>query len=187
MKEISFATTNKGKMLEAEKLLSQLGYQVRQLKISYPEIQASSLQEVATFGIHWIYSEAEVVGAVMLEDAGLFIHALNDFPGPFSKFIFETIGLEGTLKLMEGKKDRSAHFESCFAYAEKGSEPKVFKGRVDGTLASEPRGEHGFGYDPIFVAEGETKTFAEMEIEEKNKHSHRARALQKLVEHLGKR
>ena len=186
MKKILFATSNTGKLLEVKTLLSPLGYEVKHLRAAYPEIQAETNQEVAAFGIHWVSREIKAGDAIMLEDAGLFIHALSNFPGVFSKYVFDTIGLEGILKLMDKEADRSAHFESCIAFMRKGSEPVIFKGRADGNLVHEPKGSHGFGYDPIFVAEGETKTFAEMTTEEKNKHSHRGRAFQKLIKYLDK-
>ncbi len=187
MRNILFATSNKGKLNEAQKLLFPLGFEINQLEISYPEIQTSNLEEVAHFGMEWILKEKGIEDAIMLEDAGLFIHGLTDFPGVYSAYVFKTIGLDGILRLMEGEEDRSAHFESCIAYQEKGSKVQVFKGRVDGNIALEPTGEHGFGYDPIFVAKGENRTFAQMPTEEKNRQSHRARALTQLVEYLSKR
>jgi XTP/dITP diphosphohydrolase len=186
MKKILFATSNQGKLLEAQKLLAPFGFEVEQLEISYPEIQAESLEDVASFGIDWLLEKRGIKGYVMLEDAGLFIHALNDFPGVYSRYVFEKIGLEGTLKLLEEKDDRSAHFESVVAFKEEGKEDLIFEGRVDGEIAFEFRGENGFGYDSIFIPQGEEKTFAEMETEEKNKFSHRAQALSQLAEFLGK-
>lgn len=173
--------------MEAQKLLKPLGFEVEKLEISYPEIQASELKEVAIFGIDWICRETELKGPVILEDAGLFIPALNDFPGVYSKHFFTTNGFDGILRLLKGKEDRGAYFESCVAYCEKGSEAVFFTGRVNGFIALFSKGEQGFGYDPIFIPEGEEKTFAEMETEEKNKYSHRARAFQQLAEYLGKR
>jgi len=184
MTKILFATSNKGKLLEAEKFLSPLGFKVTQLEISYPELQASSLEEVASFGLEWILKEKGIKEAIMLEDAGLFIHALNDFPGVFSADVFKSIGLEGILRLMEDEEDRSAHFESCIAYWKEGSQPMIFKGRADGEITHEIKGEHGFGFDPIFIPEGENKTFAEMPTEEKNRFSHRGKSLKKLVKYL---
>jgi XTP/dITP diphosphohydrolase len=156
------------------------------LNIPYPEIQGPNLEEVTAFGMKWILREHEIDGALIIEDAGLFVHALSDFPGVYSKFVFTSIGCEGVLRLLKDQKDRSAHFEAVIAYCEKGGEPSIFKGRVEGEISKEPKGEHGFGYDPIFVPHDEKNTFAEMEIEEKNQHSHRARALEKLAEFLKK-
>lgn len=187
MRKIQFITSNPGKLLEAQKLLSSLGFEVMQLELSYPEIQASSLEEVASFGIKWILKDKKVEGAVILEDAGLFVSSLNNFPGVYSKHFFTTIGFDGILRLLKGKEDRCAYFESCVAYCEKDTEPLFFKGRVEGTIADLPRGEHGFGYDPIFIPEGEKRTFGEMVTQEKNKYSHRAKALQQLADFLDKR
>jgi XTP/dITP diphosphohydrolase len=172
---------------EAKNLLFPLGIEVEQLKVPYPEIQGPNLEEVALFGMKWLQKEHEIEGAIMLEDAGLFIHFLSDFPGVYSKFVFTTIGYEGVLRLLTGKEDRNAHFEAIVAYCEKNKEPLIFKGRIDGEIAIEPRGSHGFGYDPIFIPQGEKRTFAEMETEEKNRFSHRARALSQLAEFLRKR
>jgi XTP/dITP diphosphohydrolase len=175
-----------GKLKEAQKLLGPLGFEVEQLEIPYPEIQGPDLEEVVTFGINWILKEHELEGALIIEDSGLFVHALSDFPGVYSKFVFTTIGCKGVLQLLKEYEDRSAHFEAVIAYCEKGGEPLIFKGIVDGGISNEPKGEHGFGYDPIFVPQGESRTFAEMEVEEKNQYSHRAQALSKLAEFLGK-
>jgi XTP/dITP diphosphohydrolase len=187
LRKILFATANEGKLLEAEKLLSHLDFEVEQLEVLYPEIQASTLEDVASFGMEWILKEKKVDDAIILEDAGLFIHALDGFPGVFSAYIFKSIGLDGILKLMDAKGDRSAHFESCIAYYEKGLKIMLFKGRVDGTIALQPKGSYGFGYDPIFIPEGENRAFAEMPTEEKNRISHRGGALSSLVEFLSKR
>ncbi len=187
MKKIYFTTSNSGKLREAQKFLSPLGFEVEQLKIPYPEIQGPDLEKVALFGMNWIKKEQDPEGAVMLEDAGLFIHCLSDFPGVYSKFVFTSIGCEGVLKLLEGKENRKAHFEAVIAYCEKNGEPLMFKGRIDGEIALKPMGDNGFGYDPIFIPDGEKRTFAEMETEEKNRYSHRARVLEKLAEFLRKR
>lgn len=186
MKKIFFVTSNPGKLSEAQKYLQPLGFEVERMNIPYPEIQGPDLEEVALFGINWIQKDQEFEGAVMLEDAGLFIDALSDFPGVYSKFVFTTIGCEGILRLLEGRENRNAHFEAVIAYYEMGGELLIFKGRVDGKIANELKGENGFGYDPIFVPQGEVRTFAEMGTGEKNRFSHRARALEKLADFLNK-
>lgn len=188
MRVLYFATSNKGKLVEAQKALEPMKIEVKQLDIAYPEIQASTLEDVARFGMNWLVDkvEHEDIDELIIEDAGLFIHALNNFPGVFSAYVFRTVGLNGILGLMGGKEDRSAHFESCIAYWEEGSQLMFFKGRADGTVVSEPKGEHGFGYDPIFIPDGENRTFAEMQTEDKNRLSHRGKSLKKLVEYLSK-
>ncbi len=186
MNKIFFATSNLGKLKEARELLLPLEFEVAQLKVPYPEIQGPNLEEVAEFGIKWILKEEDIKKAMMLEDAGLFVHSLNGFPGVYSKFVFTTIGCRGVLRLLEKREDRSAHFESVIAFCSPGLSPQIFNGRVDGEIAKEPFGEHGFGYDPIFIPQGQTRTFAQMETKEKNQFSHRARALEKLAGFLKK-
>lgn len=186
MKKIFFITSNKGKLLEAEKLLSPLDFEVEQLQYAYPEIQASNLEEVVTFGMEWILKEGVIDNPFIIEDAGLFIHTLNGFPGVFSAYVFKSVGLDGILRLMGGKEDRKAHFDSCIGYYHSKSGIKIFNGKVEGVIANEQKGGHGFGYDPIFIPEGEKRTFAEMTTEEKNKISHRGKSLKKLAEFLGK-
>jgi XTP/dITP diphosphohydrolase len=185
LRKIHFATSNQGKFVEVKKALESINIEVEQLGLEYPEVQSSRLEDVARFGIGWLMKNIDdEVEEVVLEDAGLFIHTLRDFPGVYSAHVFKTIGIKGILKLMLGESDRSAHFESCIAFCEKGSEPIFFFGNSEGTISSEPRGEGGFGYDPIFVPDGEEKAFAEMTTQEKNQFSHRGKALEGLVEYL---
>jgi XTP/dITP diphosphohydrolase len=166
---IYFVTGNKGKFQEAEALIGDLVQQ----NIGYTEIQADSLEEVAIFGISELSKRLE--GPFIIEDAGLFIDVLSGFPGVYSAYVFDTIGNEGILRLMKNIGDRGAAFRSVVAYAEQGLEPQLFMGEVRGNITTEPRGTGGFGYDPIFEVDG--RTIAEMELDEKNKISHRARAL----------
>ena len=172
---VLLATKNPHKLAEARVVLSPLGLEVRLLDVRKLEIQSNSLAEIARFAAENIRASA---GApVLVEDAGLFIDALGGFPGPYSAYVYSTIGLRGVLKLMEGVEDRRARFESAVAVKTPKGEVEVFVGAVEGVIAREPRGTRGFGFDPIFVPKGYSRTFAEMTIEEKCRVSHRARAL----------
>lgn len=182
MKTISFITSNKGKMIEAIARLEPLGYTVVQQDLGYPEIQADSLQEVALYGVECVRQRLKT--AFFLEDSGIFISALKAFPGVYSKYVFQTIGLPGVLALLEHELDRSAVFRSVIAYAEPGCKPALFVGECAGTIASEPRGTGGFGYDPVFIPEGWTKTFAQATTAEKNSVSHRGRAMTLFLQYL---
>jgi len=184
MKTIYFITNNKGKLVEATRKLAPLGFRVVQKDLGYSEIQADSLVEVAQFGVEQVCERFEK--PFMLEDAGVFIQALEDFPGVYSKYVFFTIGLPGILRLLEGAQNRSAVFRSVYAYHEPGKKPLLCSGECQGTIIQECRGSNGFGYDPLFVPMGATKTFAEMTVEEKNHYSHRAKALEMLVLELTK-
>jgi len=171
--EIVFITSNKGKVEEAQKYFIPLGIKIIQQKIEYPEIQAGELEEVVKFGIKWLKDKLDK--PFFIDDSGLFINALNGFPGVYSKYVFKTLGNEGILKLMNGVENRRACFKSVIGYYD--GEIHIFKGVVDGTIAHKKRGNLGFGFDPIFIPEGFNKTFAEMTTEEKNKISHRGKAL----------
>ncbi|MDV3277696.1 MAG: hypothetical protein LYZ69_04425 [Nitrososphaerales archaeon] len=118
------------------------------------------------------------------EDTGLFMTSLRGFPGPYASFVYATIGLEGLLELASKTRDRSAEFVSAVAYVSSGIGPKVFVGRLRGRLASRPSGSHGFGFDPVFIPVGYSKTLAELSLREKCEISHRASALRALGEWL---
>jgi len=173
---IYFVTGNKGKFAEAQGIFKDL----MQKNIGYTEIQADTLEEVAAYGMKEVVERLQ--GPVMLEDAGLFIEALQEFPGVYSAYVQKTIGNNGILRLMEGVEDRKAYFRSVVAYAEPGMEPRLFKGEVHGRIGFEARGSKGFGYDPIFYV-GE-KSLGEMDLVEKNIISHRAASMKALKEWL---
>ncbi|WP_456421801.1 XTP/dITP diphosphatase [Thermococcus sp.] len=177
---LAFITSNPGKVEEAREYFKPLGVEVYQLRIEYPEIQADTLEEVAEYGAKWLAEKIE--GPFFLDDSGLFIDALRGFPGVYSAYVYKTLGYLGILKLLEGEMNRSAHFKSVIAYWD--GELHIFTGRVDGEITTEPRGKGGFGFDPVFKPRGFDKTFAEMTTEEKNKISHRGRALRAFAQWL---
>jgi len=187
---IIFVTSNDGKLREFRRRLEPLGYTVEQRDIGYPEPQVATMEEVVEFGLDQLMHRVE--HPVVIDDSGIFVHALKGFPGVYSAYAFRTIHYTGILKLLEGAADRSAHFETVIGFGEKETGGKftshIFRGEVYGTITPEPRdGGMGFGYDPIFVPDGHEKTFAEMETGEKNKVSHRGRALDKFVRFLEER
>lgn len=182
MKEIFFITSNKGKLSEIQHKVKPYTISIIQHNLGYPEIQADTLEEVAAYGVDYI--QKLFFKPFILEDAGIFISALQGFPGVFSKYVYYSIGLKGILTLMKNVDSREAVFQSVYAYAEPNSDPVFFKGECHGHISYEMIGTQGFGYDPIFIADTSSKTFAEMSIEEKNKYSHRGKALDKLIEFL---
>lgn len=173
---LTFVTSNKHKFEEVSEIAARLGVEIKRRDIGPVEIQADTLEEVAS------YSAKEAVAVLkepcFVEDAGLFIKVLKGFPGPYSNFLFRTIGNGGILKLMDGEKDRRAEFGSAVAYCAPNEKPKVFSGKAEGTITTNVRGKLGFGFDPLFTPrEGDGRTFAEMATLEKNRFSHRARAV----------
>ncbi len=179
MKKLFFITSNKGKVHEATEKLRPLGFSVVQKDLGYPEVQADFLEEVAAWGATHV--QGRFNHPFMLEDAGLFIDALQGFPGVYSKYVFFTIGLEGILRLLRGVENRKAVFRSVYAYSKPGKKPIIVIGECTGVISTEKQGNHGFGYDPIFIPVGAQKTFGEMTVVEKNQYSHRGKALDKLA------
>jgi XTP/dITP diphosphohydrolase len=148
------------------------------------ELQSDTLEDVAKFKIQSILDKVQ--GNLFIEDAGLFIESLHGFPGVYSAYVNKSIGNPGILKLMDKISNRAAKFV-CIVAARltKNNDILLFKGEVSGTISTEMRGSHGFGYDPIFIPnENPSFTFAELDIQEKNKISHRARAIRKFIEYL---
>ena len=187
MKTLYFITSNKGKVHEAKHRLSTMGIDVIQKNLGYPEIQAIRLEDVALYGVEHVQKIFNQ--PFILEDAGLFIESLDGFPGVFSAYAFHTIGCEGILKLMEKYKDENEHkavFRSVYAYGEPDKKPRLFIGECIGVISQEIIGDHGFGYDPIFIPNGQNRTFAQMETDEKNYYSHRGKALDKLLDFFKK-
>ena len=194
---LQYVTTNEGKVREAE---AYLGDGVAALDYDYPEIQADSLERVAAHGARDAY---EHVGEpLIVDDAGLYIEGFEGFPGPYSAYVENTLGVERVGALARREAATRAKFRCVIAYCDGDSfeaspEPVDTDDRrgqdlsaddrgsasTDETVAGqivEPRGEGGFGYDPIFEHSG--TTFAEMSADEKNAVSHRGRALAKFAE-----
>jgi XTP/dITP diphosphohydrolase len=182
-KVIFFATNNINKFNEARKVLAEYKIAVGMIRVKSFEIQSESLEEIAKTSAIDAFKKANL--PLITEDAGLFIEALNGFPGPYAAYVYKVIGNKGILKLMENVENRKAKFQSVIAYCSSKSEPPLcFKGEVAGIITKEERrGNSGFGFDPIFEPlDGGGKTFAEMTVEEKNHYSHRAGALRKFAE-----
>ncbi len=176
---IILATSNKGKAEEFRLMFEKAGIELQVENIKTVEIQSDNLEDIAVNSCVHAYSI--VRKPTFVEDAGLFIDALKGFPGPYSSYVYKTIGVEGVLKLVKGR-DRGAMFMSVIAFYYPDVGVRVFKGFCKGTLANEPRGTSGFGFDPIFIPEGDDRTFAEMQQHEKNKLSHRGESARKLIE-----
>ena len=223
---LNFVTTNPGKVREAGEYLDA----VEQFEFDYTEVQAPDLGTIAAHGAREAYRAAGE--PVIVDDSGLSVAALDGFPGPYSSFVEDTVGVERLWRLVEPEDDHAATFRTVIAYCDgeefaatpepvdrghgddaqrrgqdlaaeerasattdeqvrgggdagdgpegNGTLPvKLFEGVVPGTIVA-PRGEGGFGYDPIFEHDGQT--FAELSTAEKNAVSHRGRALAAFAE-----
>jgi XTP/dITP diphosphohydrolase len=175
-----FVTSNIHKFQEARSVLSEYKIATAKLRVEAIEIQDDSLENIARYSVQDAIKNCGL--PVFVEDAGLFVEALGGFPGPYSKYVYNTVGLKGVLKLMKNIENRSAYFMSVVAFGSPGEQPVCFVGKVEGTISLEMRGASGFGYDPIFVpSDGDGRTFAEMTATEKNGLSHRGEALRKFA------
>ena len=174
-----FVTSNPGKAREASLFL---GRDVDARPLDLPEVQSLDFREVARAKA---IVSARVLGvAVLVEDSGLCISGWGGFPGPLTKWItMGVLGQEGLAKMLDGFSDRGAEAVSVLAVAgpdAREADVLVAEGRVKGSIALHPRGENGFGWDVLFIPAAETRTFAEMSLEEKNACSHRAKAFREL-------
>ena len=213
---VKFVTTNPGKIHEAREYLDA---PVEQLDFDYPERQAEDLATVAAHGARAAYRHAGE--PVIVDDSGLTIDALGGFPGPYSSYVEEKLGIERVWQLASEESDPSASFRAVVAYCDGDSfaatpEPvdtdrrgddldaserdsattdqqvaedeqlpvRLFEGVAPGKIVP-PRGDGGFGFDPIFEFDGQT--YAEMSTEEKNAISHRGRALAKFADWYAQR
>jgi XTP/dITP diphosphohydrolase len=174
---IRFVTSNEGKVEEAREYLTD---DVEQVNYDYTEVQSDDLAEIAVAGAKEAFEETGGEDPVIVDDAGLFVDALGGFPGPYSSYVEDTVGVERVWKLAEMEDNRRARFRCVVAYYD-GEEAQTFDGAVPGRIVA-PRGDGGFGYDPIFEHEG--TTMAEMSTERKNAISHRGRALAKFADWL---
>ena len=107
---INLVTSNSGKVEELTYILKPFGHNASQLKVECPEIQASTLEAVVDFGLDWLAAK-KIQTPFIIDDAGIFIEALQNFPGVYSRYVYDTIGLQGILKQMEGLEDRSTSFK----------------------------------------------------------------------------
>ncbi len=176
---VLFATRNLNKFNEARAVLAEFDIAVGMIRVKRLEVQSDSLEEIARNSALDAFKKCHM--PLIVEDAGLFVDTLSGFPGPYSAYVYRTIGNEGLLRILNGKPDRRARFESVVAhYSPPTRELLCFSGKVYGEIAYEAaKGAScdSFGFDPIFCPAHEGKTFAEMSIHQKNSCSHRAKAL----------
>jgi XTP/dITP diphosphohydrolase len=175
--QIAFVTSNKHKFSEAKSILKAYGVKIEPLNLNIDEIRSESCRKVAENAAKAAFAIAR--RPLFVEDAGLFVDALEGFPGAFSAWAYGKIGNAGLLRLLEGERNRRAKFKSAIAYCD-GSTSKSFEAECVGAISRRIAGGRGFGYDPVFIPAGSRRTFAEAP-EEKQKLSHRRIALEKFA------
>ncbi|MEZ0289630.1 MAG: RdgB/HAM1 family non-canonical purine NTP pyrophosphatase [Sulfolobales archaeon] len=189
--KILHATNNINKIRETELLLRRfyphLDFVIERLPedIEVIEIQDERLENIALYSLRDLLNklrDSDRWDLIIREDSGLFIEALKGFPGPFSSYVYRTIGVEGVMKLLEGSDNRRAYFKAVIAYRiKRESIIRIASGVVYGEISREIRGHRGFGFDPIFIPEGFKETFAELGEEVKIRVSHRSKALREMI------
>lgn len=175
-KEIYFASSNSNKYREIQPILSQYGIVSHFAKMSLQEIQSDSVLEIARSKS--IHAFEHIQKPVIIEDDGFYICSLKGFPGQYSSFVYETLGNEGLLRLMENKKDRNAYFLSVIAYND-GHTSKLFTGKTQGVLSGCAT-DGGWGFDPVFVPKNSRMTYGELsQLNRKSLFSHRYKSIKK--------
>jgi len=178
--ELYFITSNVGK---AKYLSDYFDFPVEHKKLDLPEIQSLDLAEIVSDKAKRAY---EIIKKpVLVEDVSLVFNALDKLPGPLIKWFYETLGNDGLCDLLDRYGDKRAKAAVSFALCING-EVKIFSGSCEGRISDKPRGEAGFGWDPIFIPDGFVKTWAEMSADEKHQTSMRRIALEKLKDFINK-
>ncbi len=206
-----FLTSNSGKLAEASVHFAELGMEVKCLEVpdgTIVEPQAPDLEAVARAKIEQALDHLPHDNAMLLvEDAGLFVSALDGFPGVYSSYAYDTIGNQGVIRLLEhlqsedpvrAKRLRAASFKAVSVLWKNG-EVLIGRGECQGSIASQIQGAEGFGFDPIFIPydldedglsldpeklgslSTHGRTFGEVGVEVKHRFSHRKRALDDLL------
>ena len=194
--KILVATSNPGKLREIERILSPLGYEV----VKPPE--KLDVEETGETFLENAYLKAKAHYEkfklpTLADDSGLVVESLGGYPGVFSSSFYslefgckeepsgsaDEANIRKLLRLLQGKEDRGARFVA-FVVLYLGNKGIFAEGECEGEIVESPRGSGGFGYDPVFRPEGYNKTMAELSPEEKDKISHRGKALRKLAEIL---
>ena len=170
-----FVTGNTNKVKEAERIL---GGEVRSFAVDLPEVQSLDLFEILRAKAAAAYEGLGV--PVVVEDVSFELHALNGFPGPLVKWMLEALGAEGLARVGINLGDPRARAICGLAYHD-GNRIHIVEGRSDGTLVVPRRGEHGFGWDPVFQPDGSTFTYAELSPAEKDLLGHRGKAWRELL------
>lgn len=188
LNQLVFATNNQNKTIEVRELLAPQ-YQILNLadigcEVDIPET-GDSFAENATLKSSYVVQNYQL--DCFADDSGLEVEALNNEPGIYSARYSGARGdyenMMFLLKKMEGVSNRNARFKTVISLIQNGAN-YIFEGVIYGKLSTVPRGEKGFGYDPIFVPDGYDVTFAEMDLLQKNEISHRAIAMKKLIAFL---
>jgi XTP/dITP diphosphohydrolase len=190
MKELLIATKNKHKIIEYKAMLEPLGFHILTL-FDYPDM-GDILETGTTFEANALLKAKTLAKrthkAVVADDSGLVVTALDGAPGVYSARYARAGATdqdnnEKLIQEMHDKPNKNAYFITIICLYQTGEEPRFFEGRLHGSIATEYKGNHGFGYDPIFALD-DGRHLAELSLDEKNRISHRSRALASFVRYI---
>lgn len=188
--KLVLATHNKGKVEEIKDLLSPYGIDVVSAgELGLPEPDETETTFVGNALIKARAAAAATEFPVLADDSGLCVNALNGQPGVYTadwagKSRDYLMAMTRVNSELADATDRSGYFIAVLALVMPDGTEQTFEGRCTGQLVWPPRGQDGHGYDPMFIPDGESRTFGEMSLSEKQKYSHRARAFEKFIEIL---
>lgn len=177
MQKLYFITGNEHKFKEVKEMLPT----VEQLDIDLPEIQDLDPQEIIKEKL--LEAKKHHNGMFIVEDTGLYINSMNGFPGPLVKWVLKAVDRIGLARIANTFGNGEATAKTVIGFIDENDEVFYFEGTVEGKIV-EPRGDSGFGWDPVFIPDGYDKTFAELGSEVKNKISMRKNAVEKLKNYL---
>jgi non-canonical purine NTP pyrophosphatase (RdgB/HAM1 family) len=173
-------TGNPGKLAETRRIL---GREIGSVDVELPEIQSLDLAEVLQAKANEAVGHTD--SPFVVEETGLELAALNGFPGPLVKWMLQAIGAEGIARLALAAGDPTVRAR-CRLLFRHGERELTAEGVTEGTLVLPGRGHRGFGWDPVFLPDGETRTYGELADEDKDRISHRGRAWSQLLKSLAK-
>lgn len=179
--DLYLVTGNAGKVAEFERIL---GMELKSVKLALPETQEVDVVAVARAKAQAAYEQVGI--PVLVDDTGLTVQEWKTLPGALVAWFLDSVGNEGIIRMLSGWESRNASVTTAVGYCDADG-VVVFEGTVLGEIAEAPRGSNGFGYDPIFVPEGGSKTFAEMDDSEKDQVSMRKLALEQVKDWLARK
>jgi XTP/dITP diphosphohydrolase len=169
--KLTMVTSNINKAREVAEFFAGV-LDVTHVRLEIPELRSDDVEIISRQKAQYAYDK--LLTPLIVDDTSFSIDALKGFPGPYAAYVLDSIGNTGILKLMNDVVNRNAHFTTAIAFADENG-IRHFSGTIHGRIITIPRGNGGFGYDPIFEAEG--RTLAELTLEEKSRISHRGLAL----------
>ena len=169
--KLTMVTSNINKAREVAEFFGGV-LDVTHIPLEIPELRSDNVEVISRQKAQYAYNQLHT--PLIVDDTSFSIDVLKGFPGPYAAFVLDSIGNTGILKLMKDVENRNAHFTTVIAFADEYG-IRHFSGTIHGRIIPVPRGNGGFGYDPIFEVDGQT--LAELTLETKSRISHRALAL----------